>query len=566
MRIALLVIILLAFAAFQLPSRSSAAPPPCSAAICTISVVRSVSTNDWGTTFVNDTVVLNATSSVSSLTLGIPSSVSANLASITASDSQGTLQVLPLAQNQTGRYVPYQFTFPSSVSGTYSFKVKGVFDDMITFNTATSKYAFAFSPLPVVEGTLNAAKGNVTVFTRDWPSPIIAPGNGNVTNGRFSRVISPISPFNATVLSIVFSSAGTTQNVYDVKAARTVNISQEGALRVADTYNVTNRGKDSPNLVFVLPTASMAVTCSDLIGQLDPTNCPVPTLLNDGTLSETFSPRFGSIKNSGSAIVTLHYTLPSSSYVQTGALGRYTLTFQMLNGVKFVSPSFQMKITLPTGFKLSSINGQTPVVSGSQITLSASPLTPYSSLSFSMSYQLDPFWSGLSFLGWAGLIEGAVAAVSLVLMSGSQGALVTVAPSQMIARLVELYDEKSSLRLEEEKLDEDLARGAVNKHDYKRRKRVMDLRLAELDKLLAPVKDSLSRAQSRYADMIKRIEKAEAELRVVKGSLADLKNQNRTGRISRELYDQLSGDLFRRVARAQQTIDNVIIGLREEAR
>jgi hypothetical protein len=476
------------------------------------------------------------------------------------------LQVLPLAQNQTARYVPYQFTFPSSVSGAYSFKVKGVFADMMTFNAATSKYTFAFSPFPIVEGTLNAAKGNVTVLTRDWPSPVVAPGNVNVTGGRFTRVISPISPFNATVSNIVFSSVGTTQNMYDVKAARTIDISQQGALQVADTYNVTNKGKDAPNLAFVLPSGSMTVTCSDLIGQLDPTNCPVPTLLSDSTLSETFSPRFGSVKNSGSAIVTLHYSLPSSSYVQAGSLGRYTLTFQMLNSVKFVSSSLQTKIILPTGFKLGTLSGQTPVVSGSQIILSASPLTPYSSLSFSMSYQLDPFWSSLSFLGWAGLLEGAVAAVSLVLISGSQGALVMVAPSQMIARLVELYDEKSSLRLEEDKLDEDLSRGAVNKHDYKRRKRVMDLRLAELDKLLAPVKDNLSRMQSRYGDMIKRIEKAEAELRVVKGSLADLKNQNRTGRISRELYDQLSGDLFRRVTRAQQTIDNVIIGLREEAR
>jgi hypothetical protein len=566
MRIALLVLILLAFTAFQLPNKALAVSPSCSATICTISVVRSVSTNDWGTTFVNDTVVLNATSPVSSLTLGMPSSVSANLRSIAASDNQGTLQVLALAQNQTGRYVPYQFIFPSSVNGTYSFKVRGVFGDLITFNTATSKYTFAFSPLPVVEGTLKAARGNVTVLTRDWPSPVILPGNLNVTGGRFSRTISPISSFNAAVSSIVFSSVGTTQSMYDAKAARTIDISQQGALQVADTYNVTNKGKDAPNLAFALPLGSMMVTCSDLIGQLDPTNCPVPTLLSDGTLSETFSPRFGSVKNSGSAIVTLHYSLPSSSYIQAGGLGRYTLTFQMLNGVKFVSSTLQTKIILPTGFKLGAFSGQTPVVSGNQLTLSTSPLTPYTSLSFTMSYQLDPFWSGLSFLGWAGLLEGAVAVVSMVLISGSQGALVVAAPSQMIARLVELYDEKSSLRLEEDKLDEDLSRGAVNKHDYKRRKRVMDLRLAELDKLLAPVKDGLSRTQTRYGDMIKRIEKAEAELRVVKGSLADLKNQNRTGRISRELYDQLSGDLFRRVTRAQQTIDNVIIGLREEAR
>src|SRR2546428_5337533 len=143
MRIVLLVMIFLSIAVFQLPYKGLAVSPPCSAAICTISVVRSVSTNDWGTTFVNDTIVLNATSTVSSLTLGIPSSISANLRSVTASDNQEMLQVLPLAQNLTGRYVPYQFTFPSSVSGTYSFKVRGVFSDLITFNTVTSKYTFA---------------------------------------------------------------------------------------------------------------------------------------------------------------------------------------------------------------------------------------------------------------------------------------------------------------------------------------------------------------------------------------------------------------------------------------
>ena len=129
-----------------------------------------------------------------------------------------------------------------------------------------------------------------------------------------------------------------------------------------------------------------------------------------------------------------------------------------------------------------------------------------------------------------------------------------------------MYDEKSSLRLEEDKLDEDVGRGAVAKYDYKRRRRVMDLRIIELDKLLNPLQEELTSSQSRYGEMIKRMARAEAELQQVKTSIADLKNQNRAGRISRELYEQLSNDLFKRRARAQQTIDSTVIGLREEAR
>jgi len=163
-------------------------------------------------------------------------------------------------------------------------------------------------------------------------------------------------------------------------------------------------------------------------------------------------------------------------------------------------------------------------------------------------------------------LVGVIAAAALVLASGPQAAMAGATPHQLITRFVELYDEKSSLRLEGEKLEEDVARGAVAKYDYKRRRRVMDLRLVELDKLLGPPKEQLSSSQSRYAEMMKRIERAEAELQQVRSSLADLKNQNRGGRISRELYDQLSGAQFKRRTRAQQTIDNIVIGLREEAR
>ncbi len=184
-----------------------------------------------------------------------------------------------------------------------------------------------------------------------------------------------------------------------------------------------------------------------------------------------------------------------------------------------------------------------------------------------MTYQLDPFWSSLSPLSWVGLVEGALAAGVLAVLSrpGAEGAI-SGAPSQLITKFVELYDEKSSMRLESDKMEEDLARGSLNRYDYKQRRRMLDRRMTEVDKALTPIEEQLAAAQGRYSDMIKRIERAEVELNVIKTTANDLRNQYRSGKISRDLYESLNADLVRRKQKAEQTIDTVIINLREEIR
>ncbi len=226
-----------------------------------------------------------------------------------------------------------------------------------------------------------------------------------------------------------------------------------------------------------------------------------------------------------------------------------------------------MKIVTPMGFRLDSFSGQTFTSSGNQILVQVATVTPMSGLSFTVDYQLDPFWASLSALSWAGLAVGSIAAVVLAVGATSMaGVAVSGAPFELIGRFVELYDEKSAMRLEAEKMDEDLSRGALNRHEFKRRRRVIDLRIAELDRTLAPLKDQLSKSNPRYQDMIKRLERAEADIQVVRTTSADLRNQYRSGRIARELYESLISDLAKRKEKAQQTMDTIFINLREETR
>jgi hypothetical protein len=454
--------------------------------------------------------------------------------------------------------------FPSAKTGTYSFNLTSVYSDLLSFNSTSSNFVFAFEPFPLMDDNYTVTSATLSVKTGDWSSPKVSSVIGTFASATFSSQAIPLTPFNTTVATMTFSSSGTSQSIFGVTANRTITLAQTGSIQVTDFYNMTNKGHDLSSLTLPLPRNVQTATAGDIIGKVSTLTAASAT---DGTNTVTFIPRFGTVKAGASSSVKISYALPSQSYLTTKGLGRFELSFDLFDNVKFVESNLQMKIITPMGFRLNSLSGQTFASSGNQILVQVSTVTPMSNLSFIIDYQLDPFWASLSALSWAGLAVVSIAGIVLAVgATGTAGVAVSGAPSELIGRFVELYDEKSAMRLEAEKMDEDLARGALNRHEFKRRRRVIDLRIAELDRTLAPVKDLLSKTNPRYQDMIKRLERAEADIQVVRTTSADLRNQYRSGRIARELYESLISDLAKRKEKAQQTMDTIVINLREETR
>ena len=568
MKALVLSLLLLALLSTQLPS-PAVAQTNCTSSSCTVTVSRSITTNNWGVTFVSDQFSLTTGSSpVSQITLGIASSLSGKLRFTEAVDSQSNqLRISPLklaSLRSGGNYSAMDIAFPSAKTGTYSFNLTSVYSDLLNFNSTSSNFVFAFEPFPLMDDNYTVTSATLSVKTGDWPSPKVSSVDGTFASATFSSQAIPLKPFNTTVATMAFSSSGTSQSIFDVTANRTITLAQTGSIQVTDFYNMTNEGHDLSSLTLPLPKNVQTATASDIIGRVSTLTAATAT---DGTNTVTFIPRFGTVKAGASSSVRIGYALPSQPYLTSKGLGRFELSFRLFDNVKFFESSLQLKIVTPMGFRLDSFSGQTFTGSGNQILAQVSTVTPMSNLSFTMDYQLDPFWASLSAIGWAGLAVGSIAAVVLAVgATGTSGVTVSGAPSELIGRFVELYDEKSAMRLEAEKMDEDLARGALNRHEFKRRRRVIDLRIAELDRTLAPVKDQLSKANPRYQDMIKRLERAEADTQVVRTTSADLRNQYRSGRIARELYESLISDLAKRKEKAQQTMDTIVINLREETR
>jgi len=577
MRALFAVLLLLALALVLQPIPVNAAST-CTPNTCSVIIHRTISTNPWGVTIASDVVNLTTVGNaqISHLAIGIPGSVSNNLRTATASASGISLQVssnrmtIPSGYPAAGQtYTSLDVAFPTPETGI-QFNLTTVYSGLLTYSSVANPFTFATSPFPLVDGTYNATTA-LSMKIGDWQSVKIPfPANRTVTcaSSVCTSSLAAINAFNATVWQVGFSSSAT-QNVLTVSAGRLIQIFATGALQVTDSYNVTNLGPTLSSLAFTVPKGVSNINENYVLGvQIDqPETVSTPTSNPDGTSTVTFSPSFGSVLFNQSFRAKISYTLSPNTYLSTSSLGIFTVNFALFNNVQFYAPSLQTKIVTPSGFRLNSITGHVPQISGNEISLLASHVTPITGLGFSMTYQLNPFWASLSPLTWVGLVEAALAAGAFAVLSrpGAEGAI-SGAPSQLITKFVELYDEKSSMRLESDKMEDDLARGALNRYDYKQRRRMLDRRMTEIDKALAPVEDQLAAAQGRYSDMIKRIERAEVELNVIKTTANDLRNQYRSGKISRDLYESLNADLVRRKQRAEQTIDTVIINLREEIR
>lgn len=578
------ILLILAVVVVFMPTAAHAATDPagpCTSSTCSATIQRTIRTSPWGVTFISDQVNLTISSPVSNLTLGIPANVSIGLRTSAASaggvnlqvSNLGSMTVPPGFPSSGQRYTALNVAFPRAENGSFSFNLTTVYTGLLACvlpcSPGSSNYSFQVPPFPLTDGTLKVVSAVVTLKTSDWPSPRIPPPiNQTVTAGTFTtQATLPYSAFNTTTWDVTFSGT-TTQNIFDVSAGRTIQILSSGGLTAIDNYNLTNLGPQISSISFTVPKGVSNIAESYVLGlQIDqPSTTPTPTANPDGTSTVTFTPSFGPLPYGQSVKVKISYTLSPGTYISAGSLGTFTLNFALFNNVQFYEPTLQTKILTPTGFRLNSLTGEVPQASNGQILLEVSTVTPISNLGFSMTYQLDPFWASLSPLGWASVAEIALAAAIVVAWKAPGAITLAGAPSLLITKFADLYDEKSSLRAESDKMEEDLARGAMNRFDYKQRRRSLDRRMNEIDRALAPVKDQLSSVLGRYQDMVKRIDRAEAELQVIRTTSSDLKSQYRTGRLSRELYDSLTSDLARRKERTEQTIDTIIINLREEVR
>jgi len=92
---------------------------------------------------------------------------------------------------------------------------------------------------------------------------------------------------------------------------------------------------------------------------------------------------------------------------------------------------------------------------------------------------------------------------------------------------------------------------------------MLDGRLSTVSRNLSSLREKIRAAGSKYANMMRQIEVAEANLEGAERDLQRVESRYRRGEVSKGAYRKLLEEYNRRIEEAEATIDGVLLRLRD---
>ena len=555
-------------------SAAATAPRETTPAGLTIEIQRTISTGQFGVTHVTDSFNLtnNGTESASFLDMGFLNQYRNDFYYVSASDNLGRSLSIDGNVNSTSDFYWLRVHFAQDLGAgkSYKFTVTSLFSNLI--GVVGTGFEYNFTAAPVL--TQDAFLANVTLLAPQDSSFVTIPNSTYVSTrvGGYPALVNTYKPWKAYSMETFYGPfrSVTQQLLTVISAERDIIIGRDGSLSVQDSYALYNPSIALSSLALTLPDGANNIMASDPVGTMwgAPQNPGAPYQV-------TVTPRYGTFKGNENFNFTLTYNLPSSEYLkQTNWWGRYNLTIALFNDNEdLLIPQATIKIITPAGVTLGDLKlpSQSPVtpafnVSSDYRTIAIGSVTSLNNLTFGLAVDYLPFLSALRVLPWVFTLEIVVFAAVIVSKYRRGPELAVPVPVERLREFVSLYDERLALSRELVSMEEDVNRGSLVKHEFRRRSKVVDLRLDEINKSLMEVKSELRTVSQRYDELIRRIDRAEADAEASRASTEQVRNQYRTGKITRETFDTVMSDISKRIDRAESVVETILITLREEAR
>jgi len=530
---------------------------------------RSAIVNKYGIATVTDALTLSndGLSPIDSLDFGFPKSHSGGLELFEARGSAGESLRTERVENQSSptQWWKCHFAKPLAPGGTSDINIRTVFSNLVSYDG--KEYIFSFAAYPTLPFGANSYNSTVilqkdAVF-REWPNKTFTTTKVEERPALIGVQI-PLEPFSNIEIPLKFTDAA--QELLTFRSLkREIMISPGGQTSSKDTYTITNRGSELSSLTIPRPKNMSPIMLYDTAG-------PLNERLRTQEDSLSITPRFGKMTQDASYTFTTEYNMPTQgSLSRLEWSGRYRMTAELHPAREFAVGDDLVNITLPSGSKIETIsippNSTSTLSDGSQVmTYHFGRLPPASTETTAIEYDYPIFLSSIYPLQWVFSLEVIVGAFAAAVLLRRPQKVVAAAPAEKLRKFVDLQDEKRTLRLELEKGGNELARGAMTKHDYRKRRRLIETRISELNKTLTSLKSELRNLDPRYEQMARRLEKAEGEVDALRASEEQITGQYRSGRISKDVYESLVKDLRKRIEKAKQTVDSLIVTLREESR
>jgi len=551
-----------------------------------------VQIRNGGLIVINDTVKLSAENdqniTLSSFLLGFPYVYQQNLDYVYAYDSSDTpLNIsLDVGLRKIGFY-GVEIELNVRNDKYYEFTVVFIFSDLIS----SQAFPIAEPETELEQILFNATFPAYPSLTQSVSSvnlTITLPSDVYYSSSSFDekriietkRTIGAVQVFNYTGKNLDafayepswFAFGGTVGSflVIEVKEIRRdITFDSWEHVLISDSYEIIPKAGNLTELKIQLPQSAIEISAWDEFGNIfkkedlniEQGNATTPT-----NVTLTFSSPH--IENK-SATFKLTYQVSWTSIISQSNWQNYRITLQSSDNFKWTIRKLVVTLKLPEGAEFTH-----PLDSGvfqknvfqETLTFVYYNVTPFQSLFQETTYEYTIFWTSFRPTLWVGTAVAILSVLALLWRAPRPAAPISTIPvrPEELRSYVDAYEKKRRSLSELEAVEERARKGKIPRRRYKVRKKALESRLSVLSKDLAQLEEKLQTASPKYADMMRQIEIAEAEIEGIEVGINRTETRYRRGEISTAAYHKLLEDYYRRRERARTTIDGVLLRLREE--
>ena len=517
-----------------------------------------------GYIFINDTVQINGTASDGFL-IGFPYKYGTHVLRCVAYDATDVLPVslnVPL-ENRSGFYGA-EIHFPQGTPQVFT--VGFVLSNNLIMQEADNVSQLDFPKYPSL--TKNAVKCDVSIVLPEGSTYM----GGTVDAFEYSQENLP--SFTNSPASVTFSIAQGAMQIVDIEELkREMKISGTCEIEGSDSYRITNKAplQEISFIEIILPQNASNPSAHDQLGR---------GLKVDATgKANRYEVSFASpLKTEESAVFTVRYYLPGEVFIEQKDPKNFDLAFPLFQDLEYYIDQSSVTFVLPEGAKMlsfenASVAGSYSITRGvfqEMLTVNREGVFWLDSFSVGITYEYDFLWLAFRPTLWMWALTTVGCAIAVVWKRPKVPISVAVPEvavrvhSRDIKSFVDTYEKKRRIVLETESLTIRVRRGKIPRRRYKVRRRTLETRLNTLSRSLTDLKEKLQAAGGRYRDLMRRLEVAETEISGVEANIESIEARHRRGELSLGAYRKLLTDYERRKDKAETTIDEILIRLREE--
>ena len=514
-----------------------------------------------GLTIINETITVMNSADMRELLLGFPLEFKENLDYVLVCDENG--KVLSSNYVELGDYDFYGFKIklPEEAKENKTIYVSCVFSGLIEA-TAENNFAFKFPANPMLSIPISKCITEITLPEGAEYDKIDEKLNATTSGLKAIYALESLESFESEIANLTFTS-DILVLIECEELKRTITLMNYGWVRFSDTYRIKYYGKREIYVLWIpLPVNASNLIAKDFIGKLSAVlNKPGGKAYASVTVRSPLS-------EGEETVFTLTYDVPWKVCVKETKPGVFVFSPPETEVLNATIKKVAIKVVLPEGAKIESTSFKKETLGfqafRTETSITLSNLTPLNTCDIEVTYRYSLFWSPFRPTLWVCIASLIACILSLVFRAPAPPTPVIPVPPEMIREFIDSYERKRAIIRELKALEEEVRRGRISRGRYKSRRRALESSLAKLSKKISQIARELKNAGGVYAEAVENIEIAEAEIEATEASIGRLKARYRRREISSDTYRRLLSDYEHKIDKANITIEESLLRLKEE--